>query len=113
MAENEGWIGIEVLLTFNRLKSLTTDPKVIAESIKKSDSDVVEVSPDESKIKRIHPVSDLTEEQLKDLHLRTVHLKGFPTDATLDAIKAFASQYGKVEAVEMRKTRLEKTFKVR
>lgn len=37
----EGFVPIETLLTFNRLKTLTTDKQVVANALKKSDKLVV------------------------------------------------------------------------
>lgn len=67
---------------------------------------------EETKVKRAKPVVQLTEEEEKELNDRTIHFKGIPQDATLEEIRAFCSQYGKVESVEMRKKREDRTFKV-
>lgn len=115
VTKDEGWVKLETLLTFNRLKQMSEDPKVIIAALRKADSGLLEISEDETKLRRStdKPLKDLTEEEQKALNLRTVHFKGFPLDATLDDVRDFASQYGKVESVQMRKTRGDdKKFKV-
>ena len=60
---------IETLLTFNRLKQLSNDIKVVTEAIKTSDKLLVALE-------------------------RTVHLRGFPTSATLDDLLEGLKPYG-------------------
>lgn len=44
IAENaEGWVPIEILANFNRMKQLSTDINVITDALKASDSDNLEV----------------------------------------------------------------------
>lgn len=79
----------------------------------KDDSTLIQLSEDKTKIRRIVPFVELTEEQIKELNERSVHFKGFPQDATLDDIKKFCAQFGTVESVEMRRYREDRKFKVR
>jgi lupus La protein len=114
VAKEEGWVKLETLLTFNRLKALSDDAKVIVTALRKSASGLVDISEDEAKVRRSvdKPLLDLTDEQKKELELRIIHFKGFPADATLDQIRGFCSQYGNIESVEMRRLRGdEKKFK--
>jgi len=107
---------VDTLLKFNRLQKLSEDANVITGAISKSGSEILELNDDKSKVRRSadKPVADLTDEQRKELNLRTVHFKGFPLDSDLDDIKAFAEQYGKIESVEMRRQRNDdRKFKVR
>lgn len=71
--EDEGWVSLEVLLTFKRLASLSTDPEVIASAIEKSENKLVEVSEDRKKLRRNadKPVPELDEERKKELMKRT------------------------------------------
>eukprot|EP00600_Ochromonadales_sp_CCMP1393_P005994 CAMPEP_0174968140 /NCGR_PEP_ID=MMETSP0004_2-20121128/7962_1 /TAXON_ID=420556 /ORGANISM="Ochromonas sp., Strain CCMP1393" /LENGTH=359 /DNA_ID=CAMNT_0016217327 /DNA_START=21 /DNA_END=1100 /DNA_ORIENTATION=+ len=102
-----GYVKIETLLTFNRLKSLTTDVAVILDSIKESSS--VEVSDDGLGIKRSTELPELD-----DSMDRTLYVKGFPVDdadVTIEAISEQFSAYGKVCMVRLRKNKPDKTFK--
>lgn len=73
MKEDDGWIALDVLLTFNRLASLSKDTDVIASAVEKSDNHLVIVSEDKKKLKRNPdmPVPEMNEERKKDLAQRT------------------------------------------
>lgn len=93
------------MLTFNRLKTLTGDKDEVIKCIKKSTSGLLELNENETKLRRITPMPEESEEYIKELNLRTLHLKGFPTDSVLDDIMQFCSKFGKVESIEMRRDR--------
>ena len=90
-------------MTFNRLKKLTTNRQTVIDCIKKSTTGLIEINEDDSKIRRLKPLPEETEDYINTLNLRTLHLKGFPKDVTLDEIMQFCSQYGQVESVKMRR----------
>lgn len=71
--EDDGWIPLKVLLTFNRLVSLSADPEVIVSAIEKSESNLVIVSEDREKLRRNpeQPLPELNEERRKELAERT------------------------------------------
>ncbi|XP_022918757.2 la protein homolog [Onthophagus taurus] len=102
--EDEGWVGLDVLLTFKRLASLTTDAEKIANVIKESESKLIEVSEDLKKLRRNPevPLPELNEERRKELMTRTAYAKGFPLDEILDNINEFMKDQGDVESVQMR-----------
>lgn len=115
MGKDDGWVPISTLLTFNRMKALTSDPAVVIQSLRTPHPDMeqaIEISDDESKIRRKVPYIELTDEQVAELNSRTIHFKGITQDATLEEIRAFCSQYGKVVSVEMRRMREDRKFKV-
>lgn len=105
--ENEGkWIPFSVLLTFNRLKALCDDVKVVAETMLKSSHGIIEVSEDREKIRRHpdNPLPEFNEARRKELMGRTAYAKGFPLDSTMDVlIDYFNANFEKVENVVMRK----------
>lgn len=69
----EGWITLEVLLTFNRLANLSKDPEVVAAAIAKAENGLVELSEDRTKVRRNPdlPVPELNDERKKELMGRT------------------------------------------
>lgn len=93
-----------------------TDATAVVDAMEKhctkDDSTVIELSEDKTKIRRIVPFVELTEEQIKELNDRSVHFKGFPQDASLDDIRKFCAQFGTVESVDMRRFREDRKFKV-
>lgn len=105
-SDPEGFVPISVLLTFNKLKSMTTNVSEVAAAIEDSDALVLNATKD--KVKRAEPLPDVDTSAE-----RTLYVKGYPTDdadVTIESITTYFSQFGKVNMVKMRKT-LEKTFK--
>lgn len=107
ISKDEGWVPLDVLLTFKRLKSLSEDKKVIADAIEKSDEGLVEVSEDRTKLRRHpeRPVPEQNEETRKEIYARTVYLKGFPAqDGTqMSELIEFFEPYSKITNIVMRK----------
>lgn len=98
-ADTEHFVPIATLLTFNRLKALTTDAEYIAEALKSSN--VVEVSSCGSKVRRTSELNPI--DTSKD---RTVYIKGYPIDdpsVTIEEIARIFSEHGKVLMVRLRK----------
>ena len=77
------------LYIFFRLNRLTTDFNVIVEALSKSKAELMEISEDKTKIRRSpnKPLPGVTDEYKNDVKNRSVYIKGFPTDATLDDTK--------------------------
>ena len=102
------------MLTFNRLKSLSDDKSVIINALKKSDSNLLEISEDEEKIRRSlnKPLPEFDETYTQELNERTIHIKGFPEETKLDDVMKFCKEFGPVENVEMRRFFKSKKFKV-
>jgi hypothetical protein len=103
----DGFVPIATLLTFNKLKALTTDASVVANAVK--DSEVVAVSEDGSKLRRVSdlPVTDSSKE-------RTLYVKGYPigdADVTIESVSVQFSVYGRVLMVRLRKDPATKQFK--
>lgn len=102
----EGWVEISVLLTFNRLKSITEDSKAIADAMDKSPNGTVQVSEDRLKLRRHpeNPLPEFNETRRKELQTRTAYAKGFPLGSALSTIlDYFHSNFANVEQVQMRK----------
>lgn len=106
-ADPNGYVAISVLLTFNKLKAMTTDAALIADIMSSSES--VDVSADKLSLKRNAelPAND-------DSGVRTLYVKGYPTedaDVTIEAVSKQFSEYGKVLMVRMRREKLSKALK--
>lgn len=110
--EDDGWITLECLATFNRLKALSADTDVIANALRKSDAGLVEISEDNKKIRRVSskPLPENTFEARQAAKSKTIYCKGFPKDSSLDQLEEFFASYGKVIYLVMRKD-LERSFK--
>ncbi|CAH3159775.1 unnamed protein product [Porites lobata] len=96
--EDEGWVTLECLTTFNRLKALSTDTDAIAKALRKSEAGLLEVSEDNKKVRRVtaKPLPEETAEARHDAKTKTVYCKGFPAETTIDQLEEFFSDKGKV-----------------
>jgi len=97
-AQNEeGYVPLQVLLTFPRLKVLTEDLNVIKAALR--DSVDLKLSSDETTVKRINPLPG--EDTSKD---RTIYAKGFPqTGYTIEDVTGVFKQFGTVKCVRIRR----------
>lgn len=112
VVEDEGWVTLECLTTFNRLKILSPDHEVIVAAVRKSKNEIVEVSEDGKKIRRLPTkvVPEFTVEHKQDEKDRSVYCKGFPLDYSLEKLEEFFEDKGQIENILMRKDE-EKKFK--
>ncbi|XP_075465232.1 lupus La protein [Ascaphus truei] len=110
--DDDGWVPLETMIKFNRLKKLTTDLSVIMGALKKSNTDLLELNEDNGKIRRSSekPLPEVTDEYKNSVKSRSIYIKGFPDDTTLDDIKAWLDKRGPVENIQMRKS-AKKVFK--
>lgn len=112
--EDDGWVSMDVMLNFNRLKMLSEDKEVICAALRKGSSGLIEVSEDSTKIRRspAMPLPDNSKERKDELMSRTYYVKPFPLDITLDALTEFFEKYGKTESIQMRRAgKPERDFK--
>ncbi|XP_067315000.1 lupus La protein [Pseudorasbora parva] len=112
MQLDDGWVTLETMLKFNRLKILTSETAVIVESLQKSKTGLLEISEDKTKIRRnpSKPLPENNEEYRDALKHKSIYMKGFPLDTTLDEVKEWLADKGTVENIYMRKGP-QKTFK--
>ncbi|VDK46566.1 unnamed protein product [Anisakis simplex] len=110
--KDEGWVALTTMTKFNRLAQLTTDVSVIAEALQ--NSQLLEVNEDKTRVRR-DPEIALPENSLEywqGIKHRTVYVKGFKLDSTLDDIQKFVKQFGDVDNVLMRRDKsTERSFK--
>jgi len=91
-----GFVNLEIIASFKRMKELTTDLKLIADAV--ADSDVVELNSERTMIKRKQPIplEDKTANRL-------LYIKRWPEGTTMDEIEHFLSTFGRVLCVRQRK----------
>ncbi|XP_059211424.1 la-related protein 7 [Centropristis striata] len=87
---DDGYVDISVLASFNRMKKLTTDTKLIARAVK--NSSVVEVNLEGNKIRRQNPLGDIP----NDVDSRTVYVELLPKDVTHSWIERVFTKCGNV-----------------
>lgn len=103
--KDDGWVSLDTMLNFQRLKSLTTDKDVICGALLKSPAKLLEFSEDKSKLRRSpdKPLPELSDARRQDIVGRSVYMKGFPKeDTTLDKLLEFLKGFGTTDNVQMR-----------
>ncbi|XP_076000019.1 la-related protein 7 isoform X2 [Genypterus blacodes] len=91
----DGYVDISVLTSFNRMKKLTTDSKLIARALK--NSTVVEVDLEGNKVRRQFPIRDVP----GDVDNRTVYVELLPKDVTHGWIERVFTKCGNVVYVSI------------
>ncbi|KAM4808739.1 la-related protein 7 [Rhinophrynus dorsalis] len=91
----DGYIDISMLTSFNKMKKLTTDAKLIARAIK--NSSIVELNLDCTKIKRLHPLGD----KPLDVDSRTVYAELLPKNVNQSWIERVFGKCGTVVYVSI------------
>ncbi|XP_015244170.1 PREDICTED: lupus La protein [Cyprinodon variegatus] len=102
---DDGWVALETMLKFNRLKSLTTETSVVVSALQKSKTGLLEISEDKTKIRRSpdKPLPELNDEYKDAVKHRSVYIKGFPLETTLDEVQEWLNGKGSIENIQMRK----------
>ncbi|KAM8933772.1 lupus La protein isoform 2-T2 [Pelodytes ibericus] len=109
---DDGWVPLKTMITFNRLSRLSKDFTQIFEALKKSKTGLLELDEEKGKIRRSadKPLPEVTEEYKNAVKKRSVYIKGFSTETTLDEIKEWLENKGSIENIQMRRT-LQRAFK--
>lgn len=90
--DGEGFVPLSVLLSFNRVNSITKEVPVLAEAMRPSTS--VELNEDSTAVRRKDPLPESVQ-----LDEQTVYVKPVPPTATLEELTSFFSAHGKVLAI--------------
>jgi len=95
-ADNNGYVPIKVLTTFNRVKSISQDVGLITAVL--ASSDELEVKDDMVKRKTAVPEKDNSID-------RSIYVKGFPTNntVTIETVSEFFSKFGDVLSIRLRR----------
>lgn len=111
--KDEGWVALETLIKFNRLKALSTDIDEILKSLKESTSGLLEINETDKKVRRSiqKPLPENAPEFEITLKKNTVYVKGFPQTMVLDELYSFFEKYGKVLQIFMRRFPATRQFK--
>ncbi|NWR68799.1 LARP7 protein, partial [Centropus unirufus] len=91
----DGYVDISLLVSFNKMKKLTTDGKLIARAVKSSS--VVELDLEGTRIRRRQPLG----EEPKDVDSRTVYVELLPKNVNHSWIKRVFGKCGNVVYVSI------------
>uniref|UniRef100_A0AAV2KQ22 La-related protein 7 n=1 Tax=Knipowitschia caucasica TaxID=637954 RepID=A0AAV2KQ22_KNICA len=94
-ASSDGYVDLSTLASFNRMKTLTSDTKLIARALK--NSSVVQVNLEGNKVRRIHPIGDPP----RDEESRTVYVELLPKDVSHNWMERVFSKCGNVVYVSI------------
>lgn len=109
---NDGWISFETMLKFNRLKCLSEDVDVIRNALLKATSGLLEIGPNGVRRNPEFAVPSSFDEAFAAYKDRSVYVKGFNTDASLDEIIEWLELHGgKTLNVHLRRLPKDKKFK--
>jgi lupus La protein len=96
ISDPEGFVPLSTLLTFNRLKSLTTDESVVAEALRLS-KELLEVHQDGTRVRRKTQIQPRPQQVL-----RTIYVEGIPkSNNAMDEVQKRFAQFGNVEYVKI------------
>lgn len=109
--KDEGWVSLETLIKFNRLKQLSSDFSTIISALKKSTSELLEIDEEKQRVRRLKALPENPTEFETTLKQNTCYVKGFPESMNLDELITFFEQHGKVLQVFMRRIPMTKAFK--
>jgi lupus La protein len=105
-AENDGWVPLDVIATFSRMKQMTTELAVVVAAARACEDLVV--SDDGTKVKRKNPIPE--KDTIND---RSVYVKGLPAleaGVSIETLQEYFGKFGKVLSVRLRRDQ-EKSFK--
>ncbi|NXU55924.1 LARP7 protein, partial [Turnix velox] len=91
----DGYVDISLLVSFNKMKKLTTDGKLIARAVKSSS--VVELNLEGTRIRRRQPLG----EQPKDVDSRTVYVELLPKNVNHSWIERVFGKCGNVVYISL------------
>jgi len=96
LQDPEGYVPLATLLTFNRLKAMTTDEAVLAEALRHS-KELLQVHEDGTRVRRKTQVQPRPQQVL-----RTVYVEGIPkSDDAMEKVQTYFAQFGNVEYVKI------------
>ncbi|CAH8875589.1 unnamed protein product [Trichobilharzia szidati] len=110
--QNDGWISMDTMLKFKRLKSLSEDAEFIKKSLSKSDSGLIEVGANGVRRNPKLKIPETFQSTMEGYRENSVYVKGFTSDEQLDVIIEWLEKHGgKTLDVHMRRFPNNKKFK--
>jgi len=116
ISKDDGWVSLDVLLKFNRLKQLSTESEAIIKALQRSTSGLLEVNAEKPAIRRSQdrplPKSTDGSRGVAILNPQTVYVKGFSNDDNLDTVLGYFESVGfPAEGVYLRRNMKTSEFK--
>jgi len=105
-AENNGFIPVDVFLTFNRVKQITTDPNFVNYVFQQ----IPDLEVKDGKVKRTKPVVEVDPKERME---RSIYIKGFPPneELSIDVLNDLLLPYGNPLSIYRRRDKATKKFR--
>ena len=101
--DKEGWVSLPTILSFNRMKALTTDKSLVLEALK--ESGLIEISKDGNMIRRISEIKNSNPLE------RTLFVSGLKKESSLEDLeKYFEESCSGLASIRMLRTREDHSF---
>lgn len=102
----ESYVSVDVIASFNRMKSLSSDRNLIIQAINKSQ--LLELSSDEKWVRRSIPLPSLPE---KEIDSRTIYVENLPAGIQHEKLKRLFKPFGTVTYVSLPRHKLSSAVK--
>mmetsp|Transcript_469 Transcript_469/g.596 ORF Transcript_469/g.596 Transcript_469/m.596 type:complete len:460 (-) Transcript_469:117-1496(-) len=104
-SKNNGYVRISVLLTFNKLKAITTNPNDIIKVCRHHNllNNLITLNETDTCIKRITPLSENDDSPLRTVYIDGYNISNNNKEPEIDDIKKIFSQYGEILMVRKRR----------
>lgn len=93
---DNGYVGVDVIASFKKMQSLTTDKSLVLKAIKSSS--MLELSEDSLSLRRCHPLPEIPQAAVDS---RTVYVENLPTSADHDSLRKMFSVFGDITYVSL------------
>ncbi|OQR99286.1 hypothetical protein ACHHYP_07087 [Achlya hypogyna] len=103
--DEDGYLALDLFLTFNRMKSLGATMRILTEAVAKST--LMELSEDGAYVRP----KELPDAESDDSTERTIYIENFPAGSDHDSLRKLFSTFGKVNLVSMPRFPGTKKFK--
>ncbi|XP_028417414.1 lupus La protein homolog B-like [Dendronephthya gigantea] len=106
LEEDNGWVTMDCLMTFARLKTMVYD--LIGHALRTHGTGLMEINEENTKMRRVKPMPEINMEYNLASRNKSIYCKGFPESTTLDELEEFFESKGKCVNIVMRRTYDEK-----
>eukprot|EP00731_Ephydatia_muelleri_P019336 Em0012g161a len=90
----EGYVALELIASFNKMKSITTDLGLVVQAVEHSS--VLQLSEDKKWVKRVSPLPTSS-----DVDMRTIYIENLPKQASHDFVRNLLKRFGTISYISL------------
>eukprot|EP00731_Ephydatia_muelleri_P035264 Em0110g6a len=90
----EGYVALELIASFNKMKSITTDLGLVVQAVEHSS--VLQLSEDKKWVKRVSPLPTSS-----DVDMRTIYIENLPKQASHDFVRNQLKRFGTISYISL------------